>query len=76
MVTASRKIPLLIPAPAALGPRVVIRPIIRLVRVRKREWSWLDSSFMAHMRDGYCKRAILSRMMPKKADPFWNRSSR
>ena len=29
----------LTPAEAAAGPRVVMRPTIRFVRVRKREWS-------------------------------------
>ena len=56
--TASRMIAGFNPSFAACGPLVAVRPTLWFVLVIKREWSWLESSFIATINDWVWKRVI------------------
>ena len=63
-------------SPAASEPETNSLPTVRFVRVRKREWSWFESSFMAQSNDPPLNRAMPFDIAFQKASPSWYRSSR
>ena len=68
---ASLRTALSTPKDAASAPIVCRRPTVRLVRVRKRAWSWLESSFIAQVRLGHDSSADARSIASKNASPSW-----
>ena len=58
IITASRMTLIFTSWAAISAPAVAILPTLRLVLVKKREWSWLESSFMAVSREPVCIRLM------------------